>query len=95
MANEMMAAEGQAPAEGGGGGAEELVMGVGRGMTLVAGLLEKSGAPQEAMAKMQEVMAGFQEVVKILGGAGGQEQAPQGASPMQAPEGIPAGPAGV
>lgn len=94
-----MPAEG-APASGaeGNGPFLQLASNVMKGLSLLGEGLQKAGAPEEALAKLSEVVSGFQGFMAELSGEGGgeepQPQKPQ-VSPVQEQQGRPVSPAGV
>lgn len=90
-----------APTEGGGGGLEELVGNIMKGLSMFSEILEKiPDAPPAAKEGMAAVMEGFQGVVSGLSGGGGEEAPPEAAPgpkrvPVQSAQGRPVSPAGV
>lgn len=100
-----MEAQEQASGQAGGGQMGQLVMNVGKGLSMIASVLDRAeGAPDELKAEMADIMARFQGVVEAMSGQAQEqeepeEQAPQQsrskAIPMQSQAGRPVGPGGV
>lgn len=102
-----MEAQEQASGQAGGGQMGQLVMNVGKGLSMIASVLDRAeGAPDELKAEMADIMARFQGVVEAMSGQAQEqeqeepeEQAPQQprskAVPMQSQAGRPVGPGGV